>query len=52
MDDLGAAFPSLEREELDAAISYGLQYREEIDLLIDRYESMIEHRRAQYPHVR
>jgi uncharacterized protein (DUF433 family) len=52
MDELTVAFSSLDRGELEAAIDYGQQHREEIDLLIERYESMIEHRRAQYPNTR
>jgi uncharacterized protein (DUF433 family) len=52
IDALCAAFPSVERDELEAAIEYGLQNSEEIDLLIERYESKIEHRRAQYPYAR
>jgi uncharacterized protein (DUF433 family) len=52
MDELAAAFPSVERDELEAAIQYGLQHQTEIELLINRYESMIEQRRAQYPYTR
>ncbi|MHB8637033.1 MAG: DUF433 domain-containing protein [Fimbriimonadaceae bacterium] len=52
MDALGSAFASVDREALEAALDYGLLHREEIDLLIERYESMIENRRAQYPYAR
>jgi len=52
IEGLIAAFPSVERDELEAAIDYGIQNQSEIDLLIERYESMIEHRRAQYPYAR
>jgi len=52
IEGLSAAFPSVDRGELEAAIDYGSRNQKEIDLLIDRYESMIENRRAQYPYTR
>ena len=52
IEGLSAVFPSVDRAELEAAVDYGSQNQHEIDLLIDRYESMIENRRAQYPYAR
>ena len=52
IEQLIAAFPSVDRDELEAALDYGLQNEPEIELLINRYESMIEQRRAQYPYAR
>lgn len=52
LEELCAAFPSVERGELEAALIYGEAHEAEIDALIARYESMVEHKRAQYPYAR
>jgi len=52
VEQLIIAFPSVERDELQAAIDYASRNAQEIDMLIERYESMLEQRRAQYPYAR
>ena len=48
-DDLAAAFPALTQTELDAAITYGNEHREEIDKLIVKYQNMQDRKKAEYP---
>ncbi|HLK14387.1 MAG TPA: DUF433 domain-containing protein [Fimbriimonadaceae bacterium] len=52
LEELSAAFPTVDRDALEAALEYGRRNHEEIDRLIERYESKIEQRRAQYPYAR
>ena len=52
IEGLHHEFPHVELGELKAALEYGVENQVEVDLLISRYESMLEQRRAQYPYAR
>lgn len=52
IDELCAAFPSVDRVELEAAVTYGTSHPAEVDTLIARYESMLEHKRQHYPYAK
>ncbi len=52
IDKLHADFPQVELGELQAALDYGVENKVEVDLLIARYEAMLEQRRSQYPYAR
>jgi uncharacterized protein (DUF433 family) len=52
IEGLHEEFPQVELGELKAALEYGVENQVEVDLLIARYESMLEQRRAQYPYAR
>ena len=52
MEELAKAFPALTETELDAAIAYGTENAEAIDQLIEKYESMQDRKRSEYPYAR
>ena len=52
VEELQSAFPSLDQAELAAALRYAQEHSEEIQALIDEYESVLAKRRAEYPFAR
>lgn len=52
MDRLKDAFPSLAPSELSAAIAYAERNPEEIQEQIEKYEDLLEKRRALYPYAK
>jgi uncharacterized protein (DUF433 family) len=52
LDRLEKEFPNVEPGELQAAVNYGAENAGEVNLLIERYEALLEQRRAQYPYAR
>ena len=51
-EDLAKAFPALTETELNAAIAYGTDNAAAIDDLIEKYESMQDRKRSEYPFAR
>jgi uncharacterized protein (DUF433 family) len=49
LDEVAKAFPALTGAELAAAIDYGVEHHEQIHNLIEKYESMQDRKRAEYP---
>lgn len=51
LEGLIESFPSLSTGDLGAALKYGQQHPEEIEALIERYETALERRRSAYPYA-
>lgn len=52
LEKLHQAFGGTSPETLDSALAYAESNREEIDHQIERYEEMVERKRAEYPYAR
>ena len=48
-EEVAKAFPALTNAELEAAIDYGKNHAEEVGQLIEKYETMLDRKRAEYP---